>query len=285
MKKELKGFMVGCLTTTIIGSGVAIASNQKTIDVYENNVTIEANGQLVNSPNFTYNDTTYVPLRAVLELMDCNITYDEETKTVRAYNNFLDSTSLFPFFLNGDTTHQYQSILNTETGIFYVDGSIMSAADFDVSNTEQLGFTGFMCMDNDKFVAFDTNTSSSSNNNNTSSSYGSMSHTITPSMFPLSLFSDEADPVFLGILTTDKYDSNSISNTYGDYGSKYSQYSIFNTYGDYGSKYSQYSAFNDLATHPPLICDVNGNILGRLTTNTIFIDGYTWEEISAMMKK
>lgn len=75
MKKELKGFIVGCIMTAIVGSGAAIASNQKTIDVYENNVTIYANGTEVNSPNFTYNDTTYVPLRAVLELMDCNISY------------------------------------------------------------------------------------------------------------------------------------------------------------------------------------------------------------------
>lgn len=279
MKKELKGFIAGCIMTAIVGSGVAIASNQKNIDVYENNVTIEANGQIVDAPNFTYNDTTYVPLRAVLELIDCNITYDDATKTVRANNNYLD-TVFYPFYLNGDTSQHYNSIVDAINGIVYVDSSIMTAADFDVTRSDD--FPGsYMCMDNDKFVAFDTNSSSSGGSS--LPSYSAPMN-ITPSMFPLYLYSDEPKSVFLGVLSTNKFDAESVSNTYGNYGSAYSDTSIFNNYGDYGSPYSSTSAFNKYATNPPLICDAYGNTLGRLTENTIFIDGYTWNEISAMMK-
>ena len=89
MKREIKGFILGVLTTLILTTGGALAYSQyKTIDVVENNVTIYANDKLVSVPNFTYNDTTYVPLRAVLEKMDGTISYNGNTKCVYAYNNF-----------------------------------------------------------------------------------------------------------------------------------------------------------------------------------------------------
>lgn len=47
--------------------------------------------------------------------------------------------------------------------------------------------------------------------------------------------------VFLGKLNADCYDSESIWNEYGTYGSKYSSKSIWNEYGTYGSEYSSYS--------------------------------------------
>ncbi len=46
------------------------------------------------------------------------------------------------------------------------------------------------------------------------------------------------DGKFLGNVNNNPYDSNSISNPYGKYGSKYSADSINNPYGTYGNKYS-----------------------------------------------
>ena len=52
------------------------------------------------------------------------------------------------------------------------------------------------------------------------------------------------DGTFLGTLNENTYDSNSIYNEYGTYGSKYSAKSILNQYGNYGSDYSALSPFN-----------------------------------------
>jgi len=89
---------------------------------------------------------------------------------------------------------------------------------------------------------------------------------------PLYLYSDEYKPVYLGKLTTNKYDLEGIFNKYGNYGSAYASKSIFNNYGSYGGKYSTYSAFNNYTSTPPLIIDGNGDIVGRLTTNQ-FVEG------------
>ena len=73
--------------------------------------------------------------------------------------------------------------------------------------------------------------------------------------------------MFLGALNANKYESYSIWNAYGDYGSKYSRHSIWNKYGDYGSAYSDYSPFNKYASHPPVVVDQNGNFYGYFTIN------------------
>lgn len=103
--------------------------------------------------------------------------------------------------------------------------------------------------------------------------------------FPWRLYSGDGK-VFLGMLTpSDRFDSDSIWNKYGDYGSKYSDTSIWNTYGDYGSKYSNESAFNRFASDPPIIVTDNGEIVGYLTENTMHKDGYTLAELTAFLER
>jgi hypothetical protein len=58
---------------------------------------------------------------------------------------------------------------------------------------------------------------------------------------------------YLGNLSSNRFDPNSVSNPYGHYGSKYSPDSINNPYGQYGSKYSNDSPNNLYATNPPAI--------------------------------
>lgn len=71
---------------------------------------------------------------------------------------------------------------------------------------------------------------------------------------------------YLGKLTTNTFDKDSVFNEFGTYGSKYSQQSIFNELGTYGSSLSNESAFNNLATKPPKIV-LKGKVIGYLTTN------------------
>jgi hypothetical protein len=49
------------------------------------------------------------------------------------------------------------------------------------------------------------------------------------------------DGQYLGKVSNNKFDSESISNPYGKYGSKYSSTSINNDYSKYGSDYSTQS--------------------------------------------
>ena len=57
-----------------------------------------------------------------------------------------------------------------------------------------------------------------------------------------------ADGTFLGVLSSNKYDPNSVADDYGRYGSPYSPDSINNPYGKYGDPYSPDSVTNPYAT-------------------------------------
>ncbi|PSJ16410.1 hypothetical protein C7H79_13540 [Nitrosomonas supralitoralis] len=65
---------------------------------------------------------------------------------------------------------------------------------------------------------------------------------------------------YLGTLSNNHYDSDSVSNPYGQYGSKYSPDSISNPYGQYGSKYSPDSPNNPYATNPPVIISPDNSL-------------------------
>ncbi len=66
------------------------------------------------------------------------------------------------------------------------------------------------------------------------------------------------DGTFLGLITTNHYDADSICNPYGDHGSKYADSSIFNPYGDYGSPYAEFSPWNPYSAKPPFILCPDG---------------------------
>ena len=83
----------------------------------------------------------------------------------------------------------------------------------------------------------------------------------------LFIYGGEDHDVFLGKLNASKYDSKSIWNEYGTYGSEYNTNSIWNEYGTYGSAYSSYSPFNSYASYPPVIVDEEGNFYGYYTVN------------------
>jgi len=61
------------------------------------------------------------------------------------------------------------------------------------------------------------------------------------------------DGKYLGTLSSNPYDPDSVSNAYGQYGSRYSPDSINNPYGQYGSPYSNESVTNPYATQAPRI--------------------------------
>ena len=61
------------------------------------------------------------------------------------------------------------------------------------------------------------------------------------------------DGKYLGTLSNNRFDADSVSNPYGKYGSRYSADSINNPYGRYGSRFSSESPNNPYASRPPVI--------------------------------
>ncbi|HVT48081.1 MAG TPA: hypothetical protein VHD57_09865 [Vicinamibacterales bacterium] len=61
------------------------------------------------------------------------------------------------------------------------------------------------------------------------------------------------DGTYLGKLSANPYDPDSVSNPYGRYGSRYSPTSVNNPYGQYGSRYSPLSPNNPYTTTAPSI--------------------------------
>ena len=84
------------------------------------------------------------------------------------------------------------------------------------------------------------------------------------------------DNQYLGKISQNQYDLDSISNRFGTYGSEFSLYSIFNSFGTYGSQFSILSPFNQFTTTPPKIYK-NDTFVAYLTINTFMfprIDTY-----------
>lgn len=52
------------------------------------------------------------------------------------------------------------------------------------------------------------------------------------------------DGTYLGNLNTNRFDPNSVSNPFGQYGSRFSPNSINNPFGQYGSQFSPNSVHN-----------------------------------------
>ena len=90
------------------------------------------------------------------------------------------------------------------------------------------------------------------------------------------MFIVSPDGTYLGVVSNNSIDSNSLANTIGTYGSEISSKSIFNKIGTYGSDISPKSPFNSMASEPPLIYykDLSGDTLylGKLTVNDMLKD-------------
>jgi hypothetical protein len=72
---------------------------------------------------------------------------------------------------------------------------------------------------------------------------------------------------YLGQLSKNRYNPNSTSNQYGQYGSRYSPNSINNPYGRYGSGYSPNGTTNPYATDTPKLYGQGGKYLGKVSSN------------------
>ncbi len=124
MKKELKGFICGVVLTALLGYGVSAAGVWDNISVLRNDINVVVNGESVTADNFLYQDTTYLPLRAVSTALGEDVEFDEQTNTAyigeRKDNDVVKSKHTPPQDLRG---------IVLKEGIYYIMGNTI----FDIA--------------------------------------------------------------------------------------------------------------------------------------------------------
>ena len=89
--------------------------------------------------------------------------------------------------------------------------------------------------------------------------------TIVFSLLVVPVFAQQTQ--YLGKLSSNRYDAQSVSNPYGAYGSPHSPTSVNNQFGTYGSPFSPLSVNNPYAVSAPRLYASDGTYLGRLSAN------------------
>lgn len=79
------------------------------------------------------------------------------------------------------------------------------------------------------------------------------------------------DGQYLGRLTN-QFDSQSILNQFGAYGSQFSSTSMYNQFSSYGSQFAALSAYNQFSNTPPQLY-VNGRFAAYVTKNQFKVPG------------
>lgn len=104
MKKQLQGFIIGVIITAMILTSTSFAETIKqTIEVVFNSINITVNGEKVEADNILYNGTTYVPLRAVAEMLGKEVGWDQETKTASINDKAEKNIATVVRVVDGDT--------------------------------------------------------------------------------------------------------------------------------------------------------------------------------------
>lgn len=91
-----------------------------------------------------------------------------------------------------------------------------------------------------------------------------------PVLVEVVLFAD--DGTFLGVVSDDSFDPDSIANRFGPYGSTFSPTSIWNEFGEYGSRFGSLSAWNEFTETPPLMFQDDLPV-GYVTANSFLTPG------------
>jgi hypothetical protein len=75
-----------------------------------------------------------------------------------------------------------------------------------------------------------------------------------------------SDGTYLGKVSSNQFESESICNEFGTYGSEFASKSVRNEFGTYGSPFASQSAYNEFTSTPPRII-YQGGVVGYLTKN------------------
>ena len=190
MKERRKGFIAGILASTIfmglVGTAAATVGSQ-TLTADYNNIKISVNGAMITPRDangtvvepFAINGTTYLPVRAVAEALNCSVTWDGSNSTAYLYEkrtsnlNYNYQNTGIPRFDNvagNDAFYDFFILDSGEISYFYffpydrfrtfydaenVYSTLLSASGYQKTNSGVLG-------NGDPYVFYENNTSSKS---------------------------------------------------------------------------------------------------------------------------
>ena len=133
MKKRLQGLVAGVLIGATVAGGTALAKNiSESISVVYRNIGLvvdgeeivpkDANGNVVEP--FIYNGTTYLPVRAIGQAFDKEVSWDGTTSTVYVGGEVeKPATEVFLFdqpYLDCDIPKEFQAGANKNDGTNYI---------------------------------------------------------------------------------------------------------------------------------------------------------------------
>jgi hypothetical protein len=93
-----------------------------------------------------------------------------------------------------------------------------------------------------------------------------------------------SDGQYLGKITGNQFDANSIVNQFGQYGNQFNPNSMLNEFGKYGNPFSPLSPFNELALNPPVIVSPNGQFVAFLSVNRFKTPGVNPHSLLAVFR-
>jgi len=103
------------------------------------------------------------------------------------------------------------------------------------------------------------------------------------------IFAQDQNIQYLGLITSNQFNTESIINDFGDYGSQFSSTSIRNQFSTYGSQFSSYSAYNEFTSTPPIIYSYSSSTgkftaVAYLTKNTFKLPAVDPDLLIATLK-
>lgn len=122
-KRVVAAFMAMALMTFFAGMGLG-ADLSELVRIYRNTVTLEVNGTTITADNFLYNNTTYVPMRAVAEMLGKDVTWNAATRVAgiddasyqkAALSKLLPSALGYQWIYNGFAEYDHTMTLNSIT--------------------------------------------------------------------------------------------------------------------------------------------------------------------------
>lgn len=131
MKKEIKGFIVGCIVTGILSMSMFTVFAEpisKNITAMYNNIKIYVDGNLIQPKDaagnsiepFIYNGTTYLPVRAIGEALGKTVQWDGKTNSVHIGKVVVQmSKQIQPYHTGGFT---FMNTPFTMGGVKYYNG-------------------------------------------------------------------------------------------------------------------------------------------------------------------
>lgn len=121
MLKKYRQLIIGIIIGGLIFNLTPVFAKNVNINVVFDNLKIKVNGKLVNIEEepFIYKGKTYVPLRAIAELLNKQVSFDPKTKEIKIDDNKVASNNV----INQEQNEIINPYLGTAKRTVYWDGN------------------------------------------------------------------------------------------------------------------------------------------------------------------